>query len=648
MKKILLSSICILLFFLSSYSQYTRRDLLTRNASADEIASMVSNFPAWREESRKKILERLNALSPQIKASLIHNAEKHIDYTWPALPAWNYLDFVRNGNRTVYQTKWSERREILNNLVAAELVENKGRFLPQIVNGIWALCEESTWCYPAHISAQGKSGLPDPNQNIIDLGAGETSLNLSWIYLMLHSQLEKISPVIPQRIQFELNRRIIQPYLNVNFWWMGFPYKKVNNWNIWINRNMLYTIALTGDKDSTSLVFIDRLLHSADNFINSYGDDGGCEEGTHYWEAAPGYMIQLIDLVKDISKGKIDISQEPLIKRMGQYIYKMHIDKGYFVDFADASPVPHLPPLVIFNYGSVIRDSVMMKFGSYLASIQNFSKSLDKCVHLFNYFEDLLLRDDILNTPPAEPFVLQSWFPDLQQMTQRDNGSNAEGLFLAGKGGVNGVSHAHNDVGNFIIYVDGNPAIVDAGVGTYTAKTFSSQRYDIWTMQSAWHNLPTINGVQQKDGSKYKAEDVHYNTSGNRTVFELNIAKAYPDAARVKSWKRSLTFNRYKNIVLQENYELKEFVSPFMLSLLTPLDVTINKNVIILKGISLSGESYGLKLKYDSRKFDVEVEDKKMDDETLKRLWPKDLRRIKFISKGKAVKGGYKITFEKL
>lgn len=88
--------------------------------------------------------------------------------------------------------------------------------------------------------------------------------------------------------------------------------------------------------------------------------------------------------------------------------------------------------------------------------------------------------------------------------------TGSEGLYLAAKGGHNAESHNHNDVGNFIVYADGYPAISDVGVETYTAKTFSAQRYDIWTMQSAFHNLPIINGFMQKNGGNFKAAAVNY------------------------------------------------------------------------------------------------------------------------------------------
>ena len=49
--------------------------------------------------------------------------------------------------------------------------------------------------------------------------------------------------------------------------------------------------------------------------------------------------------------------------------------------------------------------------------------------------------------------------------------------------------------------------MIDAGVGTYNRQTFSEQRYDIWTMQSNYHNLPMINGVPQKNGPEFKTTD---------------------------------------------------------------------------------------------------------------------------------------------
>ncbi|WP_425476307.1 hypothetical protein [Paraflavitalea speifideaquila] len=58
------------------------------------------------------------------------------------------------------------------------------------------------------------------------------------------------------------------------------------------------------------------------------------------------------------------------------------------------------------------------------------------------------------------------------------------------------------------MYIDQTPVLIDAGVGTYTRQTFSSERYTIWTMQSNYHNLPLINGVPQQFGARYRSANV--------------------------------------------------------------------------------------------------------------------------------------------
>ena len=40
-------------------------------------------------------------------------------------------------------------------------------------------------------------------------------------------------------------------------------------------------------------------------------------------------------------------------------------------------------------------------------------------------------------------------------------------MYLSAKGGNNGESHNHNDVGSFVLYCDGKPAVIDVGTGVY-------------------------------------------------------------------------------------------------------------------------------------------------------------------------------------
>ena len=71
---------------------------------------------------------------------------------------------------------------------------------------------------------------------------------------------------------------------------------------------------------------------------------------------------------------------------------------------------------------------------------------------------------------------------------------------LAVQAGNNNFSHNHNDTGSFIYYKNGNPLIIDVGVEEYSEKSFSKDRYTIWTMRSTYHNLSNFEDCEQIEG----------------------------------------------------------------------------------------------------------------------------------------------------
>ena len=102
----------------------------------------------------------------------------------------------------------------------------------------------------------------------------------------------------------------------------------------------------------------------------------------------------------------------------------------------------------------------------------------------------------------------------------------------------------HNDTGSLTVYKNGQPLLIDIGVESYSRKTFSPQRYEIWTMQSAYHNLPTIGGIMQQDGSDFAASDIYTETDEDHALISMDIAGAYPAEAGLRSYIRQIRLNR--------------------------------------------------------------------------------------------------------
>ena len=277
-------------------------------------------WPTWDERSAWEALPR------EVRDDLVANGEKYLGYDWPALPATLFLEFARNGNRSRYEHEHFARRRALTSLVVAECVEGQGRFLDDVVNGIWALCEESFWGLPAHVGAQkAGSGLPDFTDPIVALFVAETSESLAWTSYLLGAQLDKVSPLVRRRIAQEIDRRVLTPCLERDFGWMGFRGGRVNNWNPWCNSNWLASALLIEPDQERRIAAVAKIARSLDHFFDAYEDDGGCDEGPGYWSRAGASLFDCLDLLHSASNGAINVYDRPLVQEIGRYIYRVHI-----------------------------------------------------------------------------------------------------------------------------------------------------------------------------------------------------------------------------------------------------------------------------------------------------------------------------------
>ncbi|MCZ4225259.1 heparinase II/III domain-containing protein [Pedobacter rhodius] len=596
----------------------------------------LENLPEWQNEQYSNSSKSIQALPDSIKQKLVKQAEKAINYNWPSLPASLYLDYKLTGTRVNYENLQGERRKMLAHLVAGELIENKGKYIPQIVNGLWLILEESTWVAPAHIVVQKEGAdLANIENPYIDLNASRTALTVATVYNMLAPKLAAYSKVINGRILYELNRRIFDPYLKYdNFWWMGFKGNAVNNWNTYVNANTLQAALLVLKPGEKLDALIPKLLRSTDNFINQYPEDGGCDEGPSYWDMAGGRLIRLMVILNQASSGKLNWSDKALLHKIGSYTYNMQIAGNYVVNFADAFARYAQNPESVYQYGLMFKDEKLKNYASFIFNSGNRQVSSDD---VSDFLAISIVYQELKRIPPDAPYPAYAALPDLQVFNARQKAGATQGLFFAAKGGNNAESHNHNDVGNFIVYSNGKPVLIDAGVGVYTSKTFSSKRYELWNVQSQWHNCPTINGVQQQDGKKFAAKDFKFNNTDKLASVSMDIAHAYPEAASVEKWERTITLNRPKNeITLADNSILKAYKAPTELNFLTPLRAEIKKGQIQFET--------GLTMRFDDARLEAKIDEQPIDDTRLAAAWGRKIYRIRLITKLKALAADYKIV----
>jgi hypothetical protein len=246
----------------------------------------------------------------------------------------------------------------------------------------------------------------------------------------------------------------------------------------------------------------------------------------------------------------------------------------------------------------------------------------------------LMHLDEIVNAEAENALISDFWLPETQVAGARDMEGSTEGFFFCAKGGHNAESHNHNDLGTCVLYFDSKPCLVDIGRETYTAKTFSSRRYEIWTMQSGYHQLPKINGVDQMQGRNYVAKNSTFSADSKKAVFSTDIAAAYPQEANVKKWVRSYRLDRGKKFTISDNYELNETTGPTSLNFITSNKVVDNGDGTI----NLEGDGFTLQMNYDTKMFSAKIEETEITDRGLSRYWDV-ISRIVLVYKNPKLKG---------
>lgn len=572
-----------------------------------------------------------NTIPLVMRNDYIKLGEKYLGTKWEMLPDVLFAEFKANGNRTNYENKNFELRRQLTHLTMAEIMEQQGRFMNDIIQGLHYFIEEIWWGIPAHYPV----AKPERDRQVVDLFNAETANLIVWVTYMLHDELEAAERGICLKIRDEINRRILIPARTTNYSWK----KKTDNWNPWICSNWLSCVLFCETNRQYQIEAISQILQCLDVFYNAYADDGGCDEGIGYWARAAGSYYECLELLGCATNGIISMADNPKLKAMGAFVYNTYIGNYTFVNFADSKPNTSLVPQITLPFGLYTNDSTLTGYTKKFAiknKLFNSPSTLFKASGHATLSRELLFLSKyeiIKDVKPSEPLLRETWMPDLQVFTARSKNSSDKGLYFAAKGGNNGENHNHNDVGNFVIYDNSRPVIIDIGVGTYTAQTFSQDRYELFNCRSAYHNVPLINGMEQYVGAEYKAEDVTCEFDDHQATFELDMSMAYPKEASVRKWVRTIQLNRGENVTITENYQLTRYHQPTQIVL-----ICCEEAKLTAPGVIAIGNNH--QLQFDNKQLSATIEPIRHNDTLIRKAWNnKTLYRILLTIQGQQKRG---------
>ncbi|MGO3885982.1 MAG: heparinase II/III domain-containing protein [Mycetocola sp.] len=478
---------------------------------------------------------------------------------WPQPLASLAARVHSDGNRDDWEQRVFARQRRLSRAVIAALHTGQPEQLAAVLDGVIQLCEQSSWCWPAHDDAFSTSGavLADVDQPFLDLGAGEVAGQLAVIDHVIGAQLEQHYPGTRARIRREVRERIVTPFTTRRDWhWIGLD-GDVHNWNPWIHGNVLLAaLRLLDRPEDTELRthVVDLVVEGLDRYLVSLPDDGAIDEGYAYWWNGACRALEAVDVLNHALGGRLSIAEIPALRETVAFPHRMHLGGPWYLNLADGQARPpaaqpwhalHRAALAVGDDDAAAHARAHRLPGTPAATED------EGLPRLLRGLSDPAW---VTATPAASPLPGTVWFESTQVLLARQTAGTSSGLTLAIKGGHNAEHHNHNDVGSFVVASDGVPALIDVGRPTYTAATFGPDRYSAWPMQSGWHNVPVLSGQEQPQGSDRSATAVSRVTDGPTTGLSLDLADVYRDS-NTASWVRTAVIDRStERIVIEDQW----------------------------------------------------------------------------------------------
>ena len=449
--------------------------------------------------------------------------------TPPPLSARLRSLFLSKGTREEFERPYFKKRSCTAEAgLLALIFPEEEAYLAVLKKYLYSTCREISWALPAHLVNVADE------MTCVDLFAAETACMLAEICTALE---DRLGDGLVDLIKEQIHRRVLSPYLENAFWWEDGK----SNWTAVCCGNI--AIAMMRIAPELFEREKDRILHAMAQYISAFPDDGNCPEGMHYWNFGFGRWVWFADVLYAYSEGKCDLFQDEKVKQIAAYAQKMFLKGKATVSISDSDRAEKADAaLLSFLHGKyegcalVPKELTKSDFGDvpWLSRSRYFLYGAD-----VSYPQSLPLRNYLFRDS-AQAIV------------------NTERYSLAVKGGHNGESHNHNDVGSFILATDEGQIFCDLGAGRYFNGYFNSDiRYSLINNASWGHSVPIIDGSFQREGRQF-CGDLAWD--GNEIT--VDFAEAYGGAAT--KLKRTFRYDEGRIVLTDEYAGCRELTERFV------------------------------------------------------------------------------------
>lgn len=504
----------------------------TRNISSArvrEIAAMLPEKPqgigvTYKDRGYWDSMEK----DPKAK-ELLEEAAGIVKKPMPPFVDSLYLHLNATNVRLPGEKMMNARYDYVFKLALAECLENKGRYMRAIENGIIELCNQKPWSIPAHDrSLQNYNG----TDYYVDLVVATAGNSLAQCVYMLG---DKLSMETRARVQCAFREKVFRPIRRCleetkPFYW----FTVTNNWN---------SVCLAGVTGAALTLLTDKeerayFVAAAEKYheygMKGYADDGYCSEGVGYYNYGFRAYILLREEVCRATQGKIDFFRLPKFARIARYGKNIQMLNGICPAYSDCR-IGLSPDWFITNYCDNVLGTAPYN------EKYNFPTGGNLSLNFIEMFPrqawKMELTDEIREALRVEADTLHSYYEQAGILIARPVANGTCRMAVSVKGGHNAENHNHNDVGSYAVSLGKETMAGDqGGPFSYPGDYFDRNAAEKYKSKGSYgHPVPVVDGVMQKNGRQAQGVILEKQFTDAKDVFRIDYTSAYavPELSRL-------------------------------------------------------------------------------------------------------------------
>jgi hypothetical protein len=529
----------------------------------------------------------------QKMAGIVADAEAFMNSDFPGWDDDAYLDFSRTGKRPLGEAMQNRRADMLYPFVAAECLEDRGRFTDRINYMLNEFLLEKTWIIPAH----------DPLLDNFYEKVNEVDLRVSLFGHDLAQTLflmgDKINIKTRQDVMAALEKRLFAPFrksleTGEGCWWLN----ATHNWNsVCLAGVTGAALAVIEDKNDRAY-FVAAAEHFGKNYTIGFPEDGYCLEGTGYWNYGFTSFITLRELLMQATSGTIDMFRDKKVRNIALYGQRIQMMNGQSPAFGDCK-CGIRPDSRLVSYCNKALGLVMKVETNEKKKPVNIVYA---CMDAFTAPAKVDLKAEVIIEDP-----FRSYFKDSGVLVSRPANDSACKIAIVIKAGGNG-NHSHNDIGSYVIQSGNDQAAGDpCGPQAYVKGMFNpEQRAGYELINSYGHPVPVVAGKLQIPSEGIDPKVLMTEFTPEEDTFRFDMAHVY-NVPQIKKLVRTMKFSRAGkgSVLIEDDFEFSEPLS-FETAIPTHLKCAESKPGVL----TFSGASEVLEAKiYAPGTFEIKLEE---------------------------------------